>query len=93
MVAELLNKWLSQQRLLLALAMETPPSDPRVEEKLEGQLRRSLRPLAELEGGEAFVEQLLAWSRSQDPAALPPLAGEEFAPLWAKFTAIANWKK
>lgn len=93
MVAELLNKWLSQQRLLLALAMETPPSDPRVEEKLEGQLRRSLKPLAELEGGAAFLEGLLAWSRSQDPAILAQLEGEELAPLWEKFTAIAKWKK
>lgn len=93
MLEQLLNKWLSREELLLALAMETPPRDPKVAEKLEGQLRRSLRPLEELEGGEAFIALVLDWCLGGDRSALEALEREEFAHLRQRFEAIVRWEK
>lgn len=90
MAEELLQKWRREQHLLLALAMELPPADPRVEERLEGQLRRSLHRLEEVKGGGAYVELLLEWSRTQEPAIAKRL--QENAPLWEAFAAVVAWK-
>ena len=93
MLETVLEKWLSRQKLLLALAMETPPSDPRVAQKLEGQLGRSLSRLMELPRGGEFAALLLEWSKTRSEETLGKLEGEEFAPLRQVFCALVEGRK